>query len=78
MRLIGVNTFTAPLNLNVGTLQVDASNQLGNAANTIVFGGGTLATLATFANARSMQLNIGGGTIDVGSGFTLHPIGRTQ
>ncbi len=71
MQLTGVNTFIAPIQLNAGTLQVNLSNQLGNAANIISFGGGTLATTGTFANPRPMQLNPGGGTINVLTGTTL-------
>jgi autotransporter-associated beta strand protein len=75
MRLGGVNTFIAPLHLNAGALEVDQSNQLGDVANVIGFGGGTLAALGSLANPRAMQLNAGGGTINVAAGQTLTQAG---
>lgn len=71
MRLTGANTFTAPIHLNQGTLSVNAANQLGDASNTIVFGGGVWFVDGSFANSRVVQLNQNGGTIDVAGGSTL-------
>lgn len=71
MRLGGVNAFTAPIHINQGTLATNASNQLGNIANVINFGGGTWFVDASFVNPRVVQLNQNGGAIDVASGITL-------
>lgn len=78
LRFTGANTFVAPLLLEAGTLEVDATGQLGNIGNTIGFDGGTLSLLGTFASPRTMELNLGGGTLDVAGGVTFTQTGLIQ
>lgn len=72
-RLQGINDYAGNTILEDGRLQVDASSQLGSAANVIQVRGGTLNTLASFTNGRGIALEAGltTNTIDVASGTTL-------
>src|SRR5207237_981068 len=57
--------------INAGTLQVDSDADLGNAATSITFGGGTLQATGSFASSRNVTLNTTG-TIDTnGNSVTL-------
>lgn len=69
--LSGANTYTGGNVLNGGTLTVSKDNNLGAAANTLTFNGGTLATTTSFSTQRTMVLNAGGGAIDTAQGTTL-------
>ncbi len=69
--LSGANTYTGGTSANGGILAVSADGNLGDSAGAVNFGGGTLATSATFTSGRATQLNAGGGTFDVGTGTTL-------
>lgn len=60
--LTGINTYTGGTNLNAGTLAVSADNNLGDAAGTLTFNGGTLQNTAAFSTTRAITLNAGGGT----------------
>ncbi|MGC3970068.1 MAG: autotransporter-associated beta strand repeat-containing protein [Pirellulales bacterium] len=74
------NLYSGPTTLNAGTLSVAQSSFLGDgsATNTLVFSGGTLATTGTFATARDMAFNIGGGTVSVANSTTLTLSGATS
>src|SRR5208282_3039892 len=50
--------------INGGTLSISADDNLGNAAGSLTFNGGTLQTTAAVASARAITLNAGGGTVD--------------
>ncbi|WP_296341163.1 autotransporter-associated beta strand repeat-containing protein [Reyranella sp.] len=69
--LNGSNTYQGGTTINAGTITVVANDNLGNAAGTLTFGGGTLRTLSTFTMSRETTLNAGGGTFDVEPGTTL-------
>ena len=73
VRLEGNNTFVGDLFLEEGRLQVDASNRLGDNANVVRMRGGTLNTLATFANGREVELGDGAtaNTVEVDGGTTF-------
>ncbi|MBJ7259935.1 MAG: autotransporter-associated beta strand repeat-containing protein, partial [Chthoniobacterales bacterium] len=70
LTLSGANTFTGAISLNAGLLSVSADGNLGNAANDLTLGGGTLATTASFAMDAGRDLS-GTGTLDVAAGTTL-------
>ena len=77
MTLSGVNTYTKPTTINAGAISISADSGLGTApggpqAGNLVFGGGTLATTATFtlSATRGPAFN-STATIDVASGTTL-------
>ena len=67
----GSNTYSGGTFINGGTLAVSTNANLGNVNGALSFNGGTLAATETFATARGVTLNAGGGTIDVASGKTL-------
>ena len=69
--LTGANTYQGGTTINAGILTVLANNNLGSAAGTLTFNGGTLQTVASFAMSRATTLNAGGGTFDVAAGSTL-------
>ncbi|MCL2760375.1 MAG: autotransporter outer membrane beta-barrel domain-containing protein [Desulfuromonadales bacterium] len=69
--LTGVNTYSGGTNINAGTLQISADDNLGAAAGILSFNGGTLNTTADITSNRATTLNAGGGTFDVDSGTTL-------
>jgi fibronectin-binding autotransporter adhesin len=69
--LIGANTYQGGTTINAGILTVLADNNLGNAAGTLTFNGGTLQTISSFVMSRATTLNAGGGTFDVALGSTL-------
>ena len=75
--LSGTNTYSGATTINGGTLQISADNNLGTApggatAGQLTFGGGTLATTATFTlNSNRGIAYTSTGTIDVASGTTL-------
>jgi fibronectin-binding autotransporter adhesin len=68
LALTGINTYTGSTACNGGILQVSADNNLGAAANTLSFNGGTLAVGSGFSTSRSITLNAFGGTVDVATG----------
>jgi autotransporter-associated beta strand protein len=68
LTLSETNTYTGDTIFNVGIISVGAGSNLGNTANSLIFGGGTLQTSAGLATARAATLNAGGGTIDT-NGF---------
>lgn len=72
------NTYRGGTSINAGTLSILADSNLGSvpssvSANSIQFGGGTLATTASFTlnSNRGITLNSSGGTISPSSGTTL-------
>jgi fibronectin-binding autotransporter adhesin len=69
--LSGTNTYQGGTAINAGTLSVSSTANLGDAAGTLTFGGGTLRTTADIINSRATTLNGGGGTFDVAVGTTL-------
>ncbi|WP_312284314.1 autotransporter-associated beta strand repeat-containing protein [Yokenella regensburgei] len=69
--LTGNNTHTGGIGFWTGSRVVVASdNNMGAATGLLQFNGGTLATTATFAAGRAVDLN-GAGAFDVASGTTL-------
>ncbi|MGR3910570.1 autotransporter outer membrane beta-barrel domain-containing protein [Burkholderia sp. SR8] len=69
--LTGNNTYTGGTAINGGTLQVAADTSLGDASGTLSFNGGTLQNAASFASARAITLNAGGGTFQTTGKLTL-------
>ncbi|MCJ2089588.1 autotransporter-associated beta strand repeat-containing protein [Methylobacterium sp. E-005] len=73
--LTGTNRYQGGTAIDGGTLQVAADTNLGDAAGALAFGGGTLATTASFATSRSTTLSVGGGTFAPGATTTLTQAG---
>ncbi len=75
--LSGVNTYTGVTTISAGTVNIAADTGLGTApgsptAGRLTFGGGTLATTATFTLNSNRGIAFGStGTIDVASATTL-------
>ena len=67
LTLSGFNTYSGGTSLNAGTLSVGANANLGDAAGSLIFNGGTLRItgIQFTATARSLQWNSGGGSFDV-------------
>jgi autotransporter-associated beta strand protein len=63
----GNNTYNGNTNIDGGTLVIGSGNNLGDAANSLVFGGGTLQVTTGLTISRAVTLNAGGGTIDTNS-----------
>src|SRR5439155_15418430 len=66
--LAAANNYVGTTNINNGILNAATDASLGNAANPISFGGGTLQFGSSFNTARTITLNAGGGGIDT-NGF---------
>lgn len=66
--LSGVNTYTGGTAINGGILSVGSDVNLGGPMGPIIFNGGTLLTTGPVTSARSISVNILGGTIDT-NGF---------
>lgn len=66
----GTNTVTS-WQILAGTLSVSSNTNLGAAAGTVTFDGGTLQNTASFTSARTMTVNAGGGTIQTLADLTL-------
>lgn len=64
LTLTGVNTYTGGTTLAGGVLIVGADNNLGDAAGSLTFNGGTLQYSAGFTSGRSATLDANGGTVD--------------
>ena len=71
LTLTGNNSYTGGTTINGGTISVAADANLGNAAGTLAFGGGTLQTTASFTTSRATTLNAGSGIFNTASGTTL-------
>lgn len=69
--LASVNTYAGGTSVNGGVLSVNADNQLGAAAGSVAFDGGTLRVGPAFSTSRAMTLNSGGGTLDTSDTATL-------
>ena len=69
--LTGVNTNFVGATINGGTLSISADANLGNATESLTFGGGTLNTTATFSSTRAVTLNTGTDAFNVAAGTTL-------
>src|SRR5437870_3820394 len=75
--LSGTNTFSGATTINAGTISIAADNNLGPApgsatAGQLTFGGGTLATTASFTLSANRGVAFSStGTIDVASSTTL-------
>ncbi len=78
--LSGANTFSGGVNINEGTLRINAETGLGNAtvAKTITFNGGTLNVTTGFSANTAKTWTIGAngtGTFDINSAQTLSLLG---
>lgn len=69
--LNGVNTFTGTITANGGVISSDNDSELGNSANDITFGGGTLQTTASIDMGSGRDLTGTGATFDIANGTTL-------
>lgn len=75
--LSGSNTYSGITTLSLGTLSINADNNLGTApgaatAGKLVLGGGTLATTAGFTLSSNRGISVTGATnLDVATGTTL-------
>lgn len=65
-----LNTVSGAIAINAGILSVGADANLGNTANDIALGGGTLTATASISLDAGRDLS-GNGSIDVGSGNTV-------
>ncbi|WP_161599693.1 autotransporter-associated beta strand repeat-containing protein [Pseudomonas arsenicoxydans] len=63
------NTYTGGTVLNGGVLQISSNANLGAAAGTLSFKGGTLRTTTGFSMARSTTLNASGGIFETQTGI---------
>ena len=77
LTLTGNNSYTGGTTIGAGTIAVSSDANLGDVSGGLALGlnllgnsGGTLETTASFASARAITLNSGGGTIDTNSGVT--------
>ncbi|GMU20384.1 MAG: hypothetical protein AMXMBFR13_04810 [Phycisphaerae bacterium] len=66
--LLGDNAYTGGTTIDAGTLRISSDTNLGHAAGTLSFDGGTLSALAGFTMNRPTTLNPGGGTFIVSTG----------
>src|SRR6185295_13912676 len=77
LALSNVNTNSGSVNINGGGLSVNASNNLGDASvtNVLTFDGGALITPIAFdlTPNRTVLLNAGGGTFEVGANTLTVP-----
>ena len=71
MVLGGANTFTGNVALNAGTLSISSDGNLGDTANDVVFGGGTLAATSSLTLGVDRSVSGSAGTLKVGAGNTL-------
>jgi outer membrane autotransporter protein len=62
LELTGANAYSGGTILTSSILVVDADNNMGASTGTLAFDGGTLENTGTFATARNVFLNAGGGT----------------
>src|SRR5207244_3137938 len=71
LTLSGANAYSGGTNLNAGTVNVSADNNLGATTGPLTFNGGTLQLGASFnlSSTRAITLNAGGGSIDT-NGFS--------
>jgi fibronectin-binding autotransporter adhesin len=69
------NTYSGGTFFNAGFIQVSSDARLGDASGGLTFGGGGLATTASFASARSITLNAGNGTFAPAVSTTLRLTG---
>ena len=71
LTLNGANTFTGTVTINGGVVSIDANAELGNSANDLVFGSGTLQTTASIDMGSGRDLSGTGVTLDIANGTTL-------
>ena len=71
--LTGTTAAVTPWTINAGTLAVSQDANLGDASGGLSFNGGTLRFDTAFTTGRTITLNAGGGTIDVGAGNFRRP-----
>nr|WP_245430329.1 autotransporter outer membrane beta-barrel domain-containing protein [Rhizobium tropici] len=70
--LSGSNSYTGGTAINGGTLQISADANLGNAAGGLSFAGGILRNTAAITTARSVTLDVAGGTFNTDADLTLN------
>ena len=75
LALTAANTYGGGTQINAGAVQVSSDANLGAAAGTLGFSGGTLRTLASFTTARATTLAAGGGTFETAAGTELAQAG---
>lgn len=71
VRLNAANTYTGGTAMNGGVVEVTSDDNLGDAAGTLSFDGGTLRTKGSFAMNRATTFHAGGGTLETDAGTTL-------
>ncbi|WP_241392802.1 autotransporter-associated beta strand repeat-containing protein [Pseudomonas chlororaphis] len=69
--LNAANTYSGGTTINGGEVQVSADNNLGNVLSALSLNNATLAVSNSFATARAVTLNAGGGTFRVSPGHTF-------
>ncbi|MCJ2069870.1 autotransporter domain-containing protein [Methylobacterium sp. J-030] len=69
--LTAANTYTGGTTISGGMLEISSDANLGATVGALSFDGGTLATTADVASARTVTLNAGGGTFAPGAVTTL-------
>jgi fibronectin-binding autotransporter adhesin len=70
LTLVGANTYTGGTILNAGTLAVSSDGNLGGAAGSLTFNGGTLDNTAAFTSGRDVAVQTGGGTLQTDADLT--------
>jgi autotransporter-associated beta strand protein len=72
VKLTQPSDYAGTWRLGSGTLEVDADDRLGNAANSVTLAGGTLAFTQTASTARSIFASTGGIAVSAGALVTLN------
>ncbi|WP_163266230.1 autotransporter-associated beta strand repeat-containing protein [Chelativorans alearense] len=71
LTLAGNNTYEGGTFIDAGVVSVSSDGNLGNAAGAITFDGGTLQNTASFASARAVTMEDGGGTLQADADLLL-------
>ena len=65
------SSYVGNWNINLGVLEFDADDRIGDVGNPIAINNATLRATGTFASSRTITLGAGSGTIDVSGANTL-------
>ncbi len=71
LTLSGANTFTGTVFINAGVLSINADTRLGDSANALDFGGGTLRLTTAMTQSRTITLSTDGAIDTAGVNSTI-------